>query len=228
VLPVLTTSAFVTLPGVANAHASHKVHLTNSLFSNHPNRKENAMQVQVSVVAEVLRAATYAADKHRRGPHRKGAGNAPYINHPLAVASLLANEAGVRDVVTLQAALLHDVVEETGTPLWELRAAFGDAVADVVAEVTDNKQLDKAERKRLQVENAPGKSTAAALVKAADKTCNLREILCSPPPWPVERKLEYFEHAYAVVSRLPLLPQPLRDAFDAVYVRRIELSGEPL
>ncbi len=185
------------------------------------------MQAQASLVAEVLRAATYAAQKHM-GQRRKGADEAPYINHPLAVASLLANEAGIEDQAALQAALLHDVLEDTPTTPLELAAAFGDEVARVVAEVTDDKSVAKEERKRVQVLNAAGRSPAAAWVKAADKTCNLREVLSSPPPWPLDRKLVYFDQANDVVSLLPHLPQRLRDAFDATYARRMELQTEGL
>jgi len=69
--------------------------------------------------------------------------------------------------------------------------------------VTDDKCLDKAERKRLQVEHAPNISRRAKLVKLADKICNLRDIAAAPPAgWSVERKREYFEWARAVVDGL--------------------------
>lgn len=182
------------------------------------------MTVARSICSELLRAAAYAAEKHRKGPHRKGADAAPYINHPLAVASLLASEVGVEDVAVLQAALLHDVVEDTKTPLSELEREFGARVAGLVAEVTDDKKLAKEERKRLQIVNAPGKSDGAALIKAADKTCNLREIVSSPPPWDLARKLAYFDHAAQVVERLPQLPSSLRVAFDSACALRSRLT----
>src|SRR3954451_4618933 len=116
------------------------------------------MTANASIASEILKAAAYAADKHRFGKPRKGADAAPYINHPLAVANLLASEAAIEDLVVLQAALLHDVVEDTPTPLSELALVFGEEVAGVVAEVTDDKSLPKDERKRLQVVNAPFKS----------------------------------------------------------------------
>lgn len=58
---------------------------------------------------------------------------------------------------------------------------FGQAVADIVAEVSDDKTLEKAERKRLQVEHAAHISGRAKLVKLADKICNLRDIAAFPP-----------------------------------------------
>ena len=72
---------------------------------------------------------------------------------------------GIDDPIVLQAALLHDTVEDTDTTLDEIEEHFGKAVRDVVAEVTDDKNLPKAERKRLQVVNGPKKSPRAKLVK---------------------------------------------------------------
>lgn len=80
-----------------------------------------------------------------------------------------------------QAALLHDTVEDTATTLAELEERFGAAVRRVVEEVTDDKRLPKAERKRLQIERAPTCSRRAKLVKLADKLHNLRDLnRCTP------------------------------------------------
>ena len=88
--------------------------------------------------------------------------------------------------------------------LFELRARFGDAVTDVVIEVTDNKSLPTQRRKELQVEHAPHKSAGAALFKLADKTCNLGDIAATPPAdWSVSRRQEYFDWAKRVVDGLP-------------------------
>lgn len=81
----------------------------------------------------------------------------------------------------LQAALLHDTVEDTDTSPAELEAKFGPIVARIVQEVTDDKSLPKQERKRQQVEHAPHCSRQAKLVKLADKLYNLRDLnRCTP------------------------------------------------
>ena len=90
-----------------------------------------------------------------------------------------ATEGG--DAVLVVGALLHDTLEDTATDRAELELAFGPEVAALVAEVTDDKRLPKAERKRLQVESAPHKSARARMIKLADKTSNLRSIAASPP-----------------------------------------------
>ncbi|MCB1120657.1 MAG: phosphohydrolase, partial [Verrucomicrobiae bacterium] len=81
--------------------------------------------------------------------------------------------------------------------------SFGREVLDLVLECTDDKSLEKAERKRLQIVNAQKKSPGAKQIKIADKTCNLRGILEDPPKtWPLERQLEYFLWAEKVVAGL--------------------------
>ena len=88
---------------------------------------------------------------------------------------------GIDDPIVLQAALLHDTVEDTETSLDEIEQEFGKIVRDAVDEVTDQKDLPSKERKRLQVINAPKKSPRAKLVKLADKLYNLRDLHQSPP-----------------------------------------------
>lgn len=95
----------------------------------------------------ILRAASFAATKHRN-QRRKDADSSPYINHPLALARVLAEEGGITDTITICAALLHDTVEDTDTTAAELVQEFGAEVAGVVLEVTDDKGLLKADRKR--------------------------------------------------------------------------------
>src|SRR5205814_343912 len=80
------------------------------------------------------------------------------------------------DYEVLSAALLHDTVEDTATTHEELLDAFGSRIARIVAEVTDDQDLPKHERKRLQIEHAPHLSDGAKLVKLADKICNLRDV----------------------------------------------------
>lgn len=81
----------------------------------------------------------------------------------------------------IQAALLHDTVEDTDTTFEELEAVFGNKVARIVREVTDDKTLPKQERKLQQVNHAPHCSHQAKLVKLADKLYNLRDLnRCTP------------------------------------------------
>ena len=173
-------------------------------------------------LALLLKALAFAAHKHR-DQRRKDAEASPYINHPIALADLLVNEGGVTDVEVLCAALLHDTVEDTATTPEELTDAFGARVAGIVAEVTDDKRLPKAERKRLQVEHAAGLSREAKLVKLADKTCNLRDVANrAPAHWDLARRREYFDWAKRVVDGVRGAHPRLEAAFDAAYGKRPE------
>jgi guanosine-3',5'-bis(diphosphate) 3'-pyrophosphohydrolase len=170
-------------------------------------------------IAKLLAAAEFAAFKHRE-QRRKGVRGSPYINHPLAVASVLATEAGVDDVDVLTAAILHDTIEDTDTTAAELEREFGREVAAIVVEVTDEKIQSKALRKRLQIAHAPHLSPQAKLVKLADKIVNLRDIIARPPNWDLKRKQEYFDWAKQVIDGLRGVHPQLEAEFDRVHARR--------
>ncbi len=168
----------------------------------------------------VLKAMAFAASKHR-DQRRKDADASPYINHPIALAEVLWHEGGVRDPVIIAAALLHDTVEDTETTLEELSGAFGKSVAAVVEEVTDVKFLSKRARKELQVARAGRASVRAKQVKLADKICNLRDILASPPKdWSIERKRQYFDWAKKVIDQVRGTNPKLERRFDQLYRKR--------
>jgi (p)ppGpp synthase/HD superfamily hydrolase len=162
----------------------------------------------------ILDALRFAAVRHSR-QRRKDVDGTPYINHPIAVVDTLWRVGGLRHVPTLVAGILHDTVEDTDTAPEELKRLFGEEVAAIVLEVTDDKALPKAERKRLQVERAPRGSVPAKCVKLADKICNLRDVIHNPPPnWSLERRREYLDWAERVVAGLRGTNSPLEELFD--------------
>jgi guanosine-3',5'-bis(diphosphate) 3'-pyrophosphohydrolase len=168
-------------------------------------------------LALLFRALAFAAHKHR-DQRRKDAQASPYINHPIALAEVLAGEGRVTDAEVLAAALLHDTIEDTDTSFEELEREFGERIAGMVMEVTDDKELEKSERKRLQIEHAAGISPGAKLVKLADKICNLRDVADRPPAqWDLRRRQEYFEWAKKVIDQLRGAHPGLEATFDAVY-----------
>jgi len=144
--------------------------------------------------------------KHRN-QRRKDCDETPYINHPIAVANILTAH-GVSHLPTLQAALLHDTVEDTETTIEELTDVFGSEVAGIVLECTDPPTLSSLARKALQTETASNKSPEAQRVKLADKLHNLNSIRDSPPVgWTAERCQKYFAWAKTVTDAcLPSLP----------------------
>jgi len=168
----------------------------------------------------ILAAVAFAAHKHR-DQRRKDESASPYINHPIALANVLANEAGIDDERVLIAAILHDTIEDTDTTEQELVREFGQEIAGIVLEVSDDKTLSKSERKRLQVEHASTISRRAKLVKLADKICNLRDVAGSPPSgWSLSRKQDYFDWAKEVVDGLRGVHPALEHIFDEAYKLR--------
>lgn len=162
----------------------------------------------------LLKALRFSADRHRH-QRRKDIAHSPYINHPIEVVQLLWEVGGVRDIDILLAAILHDTIEDTEARPEEIRDGFGDAVMSYVLEVTDDKNLPKGERKRLQIETAPGKSHGAKLVKLADKSCNVRDLVTRPPEeWPVERRIEYLLWSEKVVAGLRGTNAALEEYYD--------------
>lgn len=150
--------------------------------------------------AALLDALSFAAAKHR-DQRRKGGDASPYINHPIRVAQILAGAGGVTDVAVLQAAVLHDTIEDTETTAGELEATFGPEVRRLVEEVTDDKRLPKDERKRLQIERARSLSAGAKQIRIADKIANIADVAYSAPEgWTLERRKAYLDWTAAVVA----------------------------
>lgn len=173
----------------------------------------------------VARARAFAREVHA-SQRRRDAAASPYFIHLEKVAALVTRFGGSEAAIC--AAWLHDTVEDQPVSPEQLAAEFGPQIASIVAELTDDKELPKAERKRLQEVNAPGKSPEAALVKLADKSSNIRAVGATPPVgWPDARRLDYVAWGERVVNALPPLPREARDHFDAVVAeaRRLIASG---
>jgi (p)ppGpp synthase/HD superfamily hydrolase len=187
--------------------------------------KPTSAETHVNDVQEVLRAARFAAERHAN-QKRKGAAAEPYLNHLIEVAELVSTAIPEPDTNLVMAALLHDTIEDTKTTKDELIERFGSDVADLVAEVTDDKSLPKEVRKRLQIENAPKKSVRAQTIKLADKVSNLRSMLSSPPAdWDLQRRREYFTWAERVVGGLTQPNSILKAEFEQTVKRFDDTVG---
>jgi len=168
----------------------------------------------------LLAATDYAARAHR-DQRRKGAGKAPYINHCLTVSqSISASGDTHASTAVLCAAVLHDIVEDTPVSDADVRGRFGAAIADLVAEVTDDKSQPKAVRKAAQITHGPHLSPGACLIKLADKTSNVLDLALDPPPdWSRQRMLEYVSWSERVVSSLSYRSPALMVDFEAACQR---------
>jgi HD domain len=152
-----------------------------------------------SEVRRLTEALAFAAEAHRNH-RRKGASQEPYINHLIEVLDLVASVEG-GDMDVLIAALLHDVLEDTLTDYDGLVARFGERVARIVQENSDDMTLSKPERGRARLASISKKSREARLVKFADIISNLRAIAISPPAgWSNHRRLGYLESCRNLVD----------------------------
>lgn len=173
--------------------------------------------MQMKKIFEALR---YAIVKHK-DQHRKSSEGKqiPYIVHPLEVCSIL-HECGVRDEDILVAAILHDTLEDTEATSESLHQHFGPRVRYIVEELTDDKNLSKKEQKLAQEAKAPYLCKEAKLIKAADKTSNVRDIRRWPPDWSKKSMEGYVAQATRVVTGLneknELIPQLEKEFWEAV------------
>jgi (p)ppGpp synthase/HD superfamily hydrolase len=169
--------------------------------------------------ANLLKAIEFASRKHST-QRRKDKDASPYINHPIAVAHLLADTGGVTDLVTLMAAVLHDTIEDTKTTAEELEAQFGRTVREVVEEMTDDKSLEKAVRKQLQADHAHKLSKEAKAIKLADKIANVQDVTDAPPAnWDRARRIDYLDWTEKVVAGCRGTNAPLEKLYDDVLKR---------
>jgi GTP diphosphokinase / guanosine-3',5'-bis(diphosphate) 3'-diphosphatase len=172
------------------------------------------METQSDEFLLFIRALHFAAERHKE-QRRKGKEKEPYINHLIHVVSLLYENGNVRDWSVLIAGVLHDTIEDTKTSKLEILQLFGKEIAEIVMEVTDDKNLPAEKRKLLQIESANHKSPKAKLVKIADKISNIYDITISPPEnWSKQRKIDYFSWAENVVAGLRGSNDELEKLFD--------------
>ncbi|MGA0367846.1 MAG: HD domain-containing protein [Kiritimatiellia bacterium] len=153
------------------------------------------------------------------GQFRKGEKGEPFVFHPLRVAGCLIRH-GVQDRRVLEAALLHDVLEDTDCSEAELEQVAGPEVLRWVKELTDRKEYLKSLRKQMQVERAELLSPEAKLIRLADKIDNLDSLHRDPPRgWSWQRRREYVAWADRVVKQMG----PVHPGLETEYRRVREL-----
>ncbi|MDG2071049.1 MAG: HD domain-containing protein, partial [Pseudomonadales bacterium] len=131
--------------------------------------------LEPELVQQVKKAYLFAEEAHTGQTRQSGE---PYISHPLAVASILADMH--MDHQCLMAALLHDVIEDTGVPKHIIGKEFDNQVADLVDGVSKLNTMLFESRAEAQAENfqkmtlAMAKDIRVILVKLADRLHNMR------------------------------------------------------
>jgi (p)ppGpp synthase/HD superfamily hydrolase len=177
-----------------------------------------------------LSAAERAAKWHAEHRH-KGVTQVPFVNHLIEVALLVTTATDGNDPVLTTAAFLHDAAEKAGIPPSQIRSEFGDAVYELVMEVTDDKTLSRDDRRQRQIETAASKSMKAKMIMLADKTSNLRALAEYAPMGAAEENpLEYAEWVEKVANGLrgvsPWLEQQFEHALSAVRIKIAQFNAD--
>ena len=142
--------------------------------------------------APVREALAMARRAHAGQLRETGSGEIPFIEHPLAVAKLLAEQGYADEVVA--AGLLHDAIEHADIPHEELRERFGAEIADLVAALTEDKSIPSYEdRKQEHRERIASGSQEARAIFTADKAVNVATL-----------RRAYAEEGEDVDTRLPV------------------------
>jgi hypothetical protein len=151
-------------------------------------------------ITELTRALSFAATAHVN-QRRKGAAQEPYIDHLIEVLDLVACTTGSDDIELCIAALMHDVIEDTGVKPTAVEEAFGQRILRIVQENSDDMTLPKEERRLRRISAMAHKSPEARIIKIADVISNLRALIASPPAgWSAERKLGYLNGCRQLVD----------------------------
>jgi (p)ppGpp synthase/HD superfamily hydrolase len=176
----------------------------------------------------LTRAYWFAANAHQGGKIKGTA--LPYIVHPslvaLEVMAALRAEPGYDEELAVQCAILHDVIEDTPVTLEELRANFGDGVAEGVQALSKDERLPEDDQLADSLRRIQQQPPEIWMVKLADRIANLR-----PPPadWTAEKIRRYWEDAKGIYALLhsasPQLAQRLAEKIEA-YRIYLQQAGE--
>ena len=159
--------------------------------------------------SRLLQALDFAAERHS-AQRRKGPDAAPYVNHLIEVAMLVASVAQVEDVEVLIAAVLHDVLEDTPTSADEISQRFGERVCRFVEALSDDKALPRKRRREITLEELPDMEPLVKVIKLADLSSNIKLL---PPNWSPERQLEYLEWSERAATICGPECQPLAELY---------------
>ncbi|WP_295764947.1 bifunctional (p)ppGpp synthetase/guanosine-3',5'-bis(diphosphate) 3'-pyrophosphohydrolase [uncultured Oscillibacter sp.] len=149
-----------------------------------------------------IRAAFEYADRCHEGQKRKS--GEPYIIHPLAVAQIVAEELKL-DSESIEAALLHDVIEDTPATHEDVAKLFSPTIADLVEGVSKLTRIQYATKEDEQMENlrkmlmAMSKDIRVILIKVSDRLHNMRTMEYQSPEKQKQKSLETME-IYAPIS----------------------------
>jgi len=185
-------------------------------------------EVLIPFSQELLRAISFALYKHSNQRRKaRDASFVPYMVHPIETVSILV-DAGICDLITLQVAILHDVLEDTECTEEELSMMFGNEVRVLVGALTNTPGISGDEKRKYQISCMQRADCRARMVKIADKTSNLRDLVRCPPGWKTTSVVAYTTSAYQVMKAADHgdIPEPLLRSFWQAYAGLQEWINE--
>ncbi|NNF97321.1 MAG: RelA/SpoT family protein, partial [Halobacteria archaeon] len=183
-------------------------------------------------ISEVYQAYLFGAEAHE-GQHRLS--GEPYITHPIAVAKILAEMH--MDPKSIVAAILHDVIEDTGTPIEKVKSRFGEEVAVLVDGVSKLTHIQFESKAEAQAENfrkmmlAMVEDIRVILIKLADRLHNMRTLGVMRPDKRRRIARETLEIYAPIANRLGMnkMRLELEDlGFTAMHPLRSQILSESL
>jgi guanosine-3',5'-bis(diphosphate) 3'-pyrophosphohydrolase len=159
----------------------------------------------------IFHALNLAAIAHK-DQKRKGSGGSPYINHLIEVTYLLTDIAKVENIAVLQAAVLHDILEDTAITEADLVAQVNPEVVQLVKALSDDKSLSLTDRRQQQIAHLSHASDEVKLIKLADICSNISSI---PETWDTERIKTYLDWIEQVASLCVDVSIPLAQEYRA-------------
>ena len=176
-----------------------------TVFEQYEQLERTVREYNPSADLDQIRAAFDFAERAHQGQKRKS--GEPYIIHPLAVAQIIAEELHL-DSESIIAALLHDVIEDTGSTHEQVAKLFSPTVADLVEGVSKLTRIQYATKEDEQMENlrkmliAMSKDIRVILIKIADRLHNMRTMEYQSAPKQKQKSLETMEIYAPIAHRL--------------------------
>ncbi len=192
---------------------NHKSEKWLLYFTNELNAEVDRYQAQPDQIIRYQKALSFASVKH--ASQKRKADGTPYINHLIEVASILSSEGGIVDLDILSAAILHDVLEDTNTTKKQLQHEFGSHITNIVVELSDDKNLERKERKAMALQKILNASAEARLIKIADIISNLIHL---PGDWSFEKTQEYINYCKLMAAPCFQINEHLASKFKKIII----------
>jgi (p)ppGpp synthase/HD superfamily hydrolase len=166
------------------------------------------MNGPLNAIDRLSKATVFACQKHAGATRDDGI--TPYAVHPIRVMENLRRLCGEREEAVLIAALLHDTIEDAAVTYDDIAAQFGEDVAGLVAELTNDNRLPKARRRAEMMKHLSDLSPRAKRIKLADRLDNVVDLTRGIGTR--EKRQRYHEETERLLEALSGTCEPIENA----------------